>query len=1049
MGPHHGMPPHSHHLSSPSGLDMGPLLGPEGVTQEQLAWRKLQEEYYQEKRRQHEMNPHQHPQHFRMMPDMGMPGGPPMLMRGPPPPYHSKPGDQQWGPGPMVGGGMGGNSRMKDMHQEGPRGPRFLGQMRGSSGGGGYPESPGGILGMEGLGPQRPPRPVMAWLDDIPPNMGGGGQFHGCYPPGGPPQPFQGDLDRPITREEMFRRLHRLDLQQMSRQQQQAGLGGPRMMDNTGGPGFPNPGMGGGLPSRADPMDFPGSRTIMCSPIGGVGSDGGPTMRDIVDSSLGGNLNMNMAMNINPQGQQLLAQKLRGGPGIGVSLGEMLNPDDISRIRASQNGRGGANKGMIPGPDGPLQFPNQSSFPGSQGDGSYMQQPGPDMFGRDQPGPPHMSNTSRLSHIPMNSGSRGTELGARHASDLPISVNPMGSPAIPPSHQLKSPSLSQEPSPLMPSPSAAGLKSPSQLPQSGPSHPPLPAASGAGTTSSTSIKSPQVMGPSLGLHSPSGSPGHLKSPTMPVASPGWNASPKTTMPSPGGPPSVKVAGNGGSSSTDTGMSLPPRSSNSTPISQPSNSVNPSMSFTSSPDAPPSQNPLSLIMSQMSKYAMPSSTPLYHDAIKTIATSDDEMLPDRPLLPGINMSGNMLNHQSTQMLLTSQGSMGPNSGPQSPLGMVLQGGPQLSHDHSGPMLPSPNPMGMPGMTSVIMGGGGGLPDGIGPCNISPMHPQNQMGGFPRMQGPLHSPIGGMGQQYPQRPEEVLPPQQMHLLSKSMSHQRPPHQPDSFPSMPMGDGPDLSEVIRPTHTGIPEFDLSRIIPADKPSSTLQYFPKSEAMSQPQQNPHQGQLPPQASSAQLLKQLSSSGPPHSNVPSSNPHIANLQNMMAEQQLPLHPSHSHSHCGMRPGMGMPQIGSRGMGSGGGMGPICHPGHMMGRTGMSPQQQLQQQQHHHQQQQAMMANNLLQHPSHPPRGMLSPQQHPHNLMAQQNLMMMQVKQRGMALPGEHFGQQGALMSPQGPMMGPPHSQSGMMGPQSLRQRSMSLDSPLGYGPGSMANMPF
>jgi hypothetical protein len=39
-----------------------------------------------------------------------------------------------------------------------------------------------------------------------------------------------------------------------------------------------------------------------------------------------------------------------------------------------------------------------------------------------------------------------------------------------------------------------------------------------------------------------------------------------------------------------------------------------------------------MMSQMSKYAMPSSTPLYHNAIKTIATSDDELLPDRPLLP---------------------------------------------------------------------------------------------------------------------------------------------------------------------------------------------------------------------------------------------------------------------------------------------------------------------------------------------------------------------------------------------------------------------------------
>lgn len=63
-----------------------------------------------------------------------------------------------------------------------------------------------------------------------------------------------------------------------------------------------------------------------------------------------------------------------------------------------------------------------------------------------------------------------------------------------------------------------------------------------------------------------------------------------------------------------------------------------MPFTSSPDPSPSQNPLSLMMSQMSKYAMPSSTPLYHNAIKTIATSDDELLPDRPMLPPGSMSG---------------------------------------------------------------------------------------------------------------------------------------------------------------------------------------------------------------------------------------------------------------------------------------------------------------------------------------------------------------------------------------------------------------------------
>lgn len=555
MGSHHGMPPHPHHHLSSPGLDMVPLLGPEGLTPEQVAWRKLQEEYYQEKRRQQEMQPHGHPQHFRMMPEMGMHGGP-VMMRGPPPPYHSKPGDQQWGPGPMMGGGMGGNPRMIDMHQEGPRGPRFLGQMQGGPpGGGGFPGSPGGVMSMEGLGPQRPPRPGMVWLDDMPTSMGGGGPFHGCYPggPGGPPQHLQGDPDRLLTREEMFRLLekrqlqglHRLEMERLAKQQQQGGLG-PRLMDNPGGPGFPNMGMGRVPPSRGEPMDFPGSREMMGSPGGGVG----PQMRDLVDSPLGGNLSMNMNHQMSAQQQQMmLVQKLRGGPGGGGPLGDMLTPEDILRIRAAQNGRGG-NKGMIPGPDGPLQFPSHGPFPGGQVEGVYLQQPGPEMFGPDQQGPNQMGVTSRLSHMPMSGGLRGADLGPRHPSDLSINVNPMVSPAMPPHHQLKSPSLSQAPSPLLPSPSAPGLKSPSQISSAGP-HLPLPPASGAGTPSS-SMKSPQVMGSSsLGLRSPSGSPGRLKSPTMPVGSPGW-ASPKTALPSPGGPTSGKGVGNGGSSSTETG-----------------------------------------------------------------------------------------------------------------------------------------------------------------------------------------------------------------------------------------------------------------------------------------------------------------------------------------------------------------------------------------------------------------------------------------------------------------------------------------------------------------
>ncbi|KAG9341482.1 hypothetical protein JZ751_019293 [Albula glossodonta] len=1201
--PHHHHHPHHPHLSSPPGLDMGPMMGPEGLTPEQAAWRKLQEEYYQEKRRQQEMMPHPH---HRML-GMGEIG----MMRGPPPPYHSKPGDPQWGPPMMagVGPGMGpGNGRLMDMHPDGVRGPRFLGQMqRGPPGGGGYHGNPPGGMGlpMEAMGHQRPPRPGMGgWPDDIPPNMGGGGgggggPFQGCYPPGGggPPQHLQGDPDRLQMREEIFRMLekrqqlqglHRLELDRLAKQQQ----GGARLMDAPGmvPGGFPNSAMGGGPPlpppGRGDPMDFPGSRGMMGSPIDGGGGNGPPGPRELAEM----NMNINLQMS-GPQLHMIPGGKSRGGGPDGG--GEMLTPEEISRARAAQNGGGVSgmmgSKTIGPGGGGgggQLPFPSQQGpFPGGHAGGGFLPQeagPSSDMFGPDQQGPSPIGGTSRLSHMSMSSGPgpRGGDLGPRCSSELSLNINPMGSPALPPPHPLKSPSLSQAASPLMPSPSAPSLKSP-QVASAGPPPPQLPpATTGAGTPSS-SIKSPQVMGPSsLGLHSPSGSPGHLKSPAMPIASPGRS--------------SQSGWASRGQGRRQRGKQLYGYSTNSTPISQPG-SINPSMPFTSSPDGPPSQNPLSLIMSQMSKYAMPSSTPLYHDAIKTIATSDDEMMPDRPMMPGMGMaalmafggeiehvappihsrcsrttnctlpmtseddavsvlsvreagqllpcqrgplalvgdlraprksmvtsghtlrgewggvgwggvgweglweggegtqsrlpegskmfpsfSGNMGNHQSSQMLLTPQNSMGgPHSGSQSPMGMVLHGQPQLSHDPSGPMLHSPNPMGMPGVNPAMMGAGGGPggPDGMGPCNISPMLPQNQMGGFPRMQLPPHGPLHSPQQFHPAPDDAGIPHHQLHMLAKGMPHQRPGPPPDAFPPMPVGDGPDLSDVIRPTPTGIPEFDLSRIIPSDKPSSTLQYFPKNEPMAPQGPGPglpsHQGQPPqPQPPPHHLKQHPPGSAPPNSSTSapapgSSNPHLANLQNMMAEQGLP--PASHPSHMEMRSGLG----GPRGMGGppgggggGGGMGPMCHPGHMMGRTGMVAHNSLQQQQslhhqHQQQQQQAMMANSLLHHPSshphphphqhpHPHPAMMSPQQHPQNMISQQNLMMMQAKQRGMSIHGDPYVQQGPLMSPQGPMMGPPHPQSGMMGPQGpFRQRGMPLDGPLRYGPGNMANMPF
>lgn len=954
--------PH-HHISSP-GMDMGHLLGPEGLTPEQIAWRKLQEEYYQEKRRQQEIQPSAHPQDIRIS-EMQMHGGP-MMVRGPPPPYHSKPGERQW-----TSNMVRGSAQILDM-QEGRHGSRFLGQ-RGPPGAG-FPGR---------AGHQRLVRPGMAWLEEMPNDTGPGPPFQGLYTSGNT-RHLQGNAERLIA-SEMFRPVGpcpMLRTLRLSKPQQHSSLMS-RLMDNPGGHDFPHLMMGRGPPSQNDSLDFPG-----------------PQIKDLVDSPLGSNipLTMNPSMNIQQQQQLNLAQKLRRPSEMGP-LDEIFG-SAIPQGKNLQN-RQGEKVVINAGPDGPFQFPNRSPFSEGQVEGSYIQTD-PEMF-EDQ-STNHSGGTMRLTHIPITGGLSGPEARSRHPSDP--NLNPLTSPSRPASHRLKSPSEELVPSPLLPSPSGIGIKSPSKM-SSVTHQPPLPSTSGTGTPSSASMKSPAVVGSSnQGLHSPSASPGQLKSPAVGGASgsPGWT-SPKPALPSPV-PTSGKTVGSGGLSETD--QSLPPRSLSSTPISQ-LGPTNTSAPFTSSPEVPPSQNPLSLIMSQMSKYAMPSSTPLYHDAIKTLASSDDEMLPDRPLLSGVSLGGSIGNAQASQLL-------GPE--PQSPMGAIGQGQQQLSHDASGPMLSSPNQAALSSI-NVMMGGSNA--DGIGLCSVSPL-PQNQMGGFPRLQSSrlLHSPVGEMSQNFHQSSDNILPSQQLHMISKGLPNQRHPP-PDSIGSL--RDGPDLSEVIRPTHTGIPEFDLSRIIPCDKPSSILQYFPKSDSHQNPSQRPSSQQPSPQ-----LLKQLSSTYPPHSSGSSANPHIAHLQNMMAEQQLQ-HPSHIVG----RPGMG----GSRGMGSGGGLGSMCPPGQMMARPAMS----LQQQQH------GMMPNNSLHHSVNPYQGIMSSQQHTHSTITQHNMMMMQAKQQGMTIPGDPFGPQGPLLSPQGPMMGLP--QPGMMGPQSIRQRGMSLGSPISYGPGGMANMPF
>ncbi|NXN93178.1 BCL9L protein, partial [Rhinopomastus cyanomelas] len=1048
-----GGPSLEHEVPQHPGADVGQQmnmmmqrLSQDSLTPEQVAWRKLQEEYYEEKRRKEEqIGVHGRPMQELMIPQsMGS-----MMMRGPPPPYHSKPGDQ-WPPG--MGSQLRGPIDVQESLQlrGGPpfAGPRFPGsQMQRVAGFGGMQNVPLDALGPMGA-MQRPVRPGVGWSDDVPP-MGGPGGF----PQGALPYPSgQGDPERfmtPRAREEILR--HQLmEKRPVAMQRAMAMSGGAmgqgmemermlqahRQMDPAV---FAGQMSGDGLSGAPLGMEFAGARGMLSPPMGQSG------LRDI-DTPMGpGNLNMNMNVNMNmnmnlnvqmtPQQQMMMSQKMRG-PDMMVHQG--VSPEELARARAP-NGNGGA---MLGGPQKmmiPSQFPSQGQqgFPAGQGPYPNMAQEmggASDMFSPEQGAVPvgGIGGTTRLSHIPLPPAANpapapGPTLAnlhpapsrglGRRPSDLTISIGQLNSPGM---GHLKSPTLGQVHSPLVTSPSA-NLKSPqtpSQMVSLPPSNAPGP------------LKSPQVMGSSLSVRSPTGSPSRLKSPPMAVPSPGWVPSPKGAMASPGvsqGKQPLSINSSTPMGGLDQG-SLPPgpRSSSSAPASNPSGAMNPNMPFTSSPDPSPSQNPLSLMMSQMSKYAMPSSTPLYHNAIKTIATSDDELLPDRPMLPPGGMSGVTGNPPNPLHL----NSVGPGAS-QSPMAMSLPGQQPLSHEPPpAAMMSSPNPLGSniplhpsapgagvapPNAMMLPPGPQDSLSQPCGPVpSSSQMMPSSQLV-FPRMQQPhgaLPSPAGalpmapgggggggpGMQQHYPPGmplPPEDLPPQQpgqmppqQHLMGKSI----PPRIGEPYPPVLPGvasvlSDPELSEVIRPTPTGIPEFDLSRIIPSEKPSSTLQYFPKSD-----------GQAP-------------KSQP-------SNLHLMNLQNMMAEQ-APARAALS--------GPGLP--GQQGVQRGLGV-PLCHPGQVpvLGRTGIPPQQ-------------GLAGSGLHQ-------GMMSPQQ---SLVAQQNFMLMQAKQRSVSVSGEMYAQPGHMMSPQGSLMAPPPPQQNLMVTHQMRQRSVSLDSQMGYlpGPGNMANLPF
>ncbi|XP_072300626.1 B-cell CLL/lymphoma 9 protein [Eucyclogobius newberryi] len=934
FGPPHGprdMPPFPQDEMGPHMVGPGGIGDGEQMTPEQVAWLKLQQEFYEEKRKKQEM------QH-RPMPDMMMhPHGPRGMMRGPPPPY-------QMGPGEMWGGPGGPPDHYQERMSMGP-GPRGMPP---------HMQRMPGFSGMINPEMEGPPRPGMGWPDDMPSRMGDGRGF-----PGGPGGMFAG----PGGRGERFP-----NPQSVQEAMFHQGMGGEKglppgmMMDMQRMMGHQRggmePGNGMGMFPRM-PVDGPMSPSSRLQGMGG--RDMGPEF--------------GMGPGPGP-GPHMLPSK----PPMNMS------PDEIMRLRA---GGGPPMDGM--GPQGrPMQgppFPEQGQpgdfpmgpgrpFPG--GPGGMRGPHGDPSFGPEHRATPTGGN-GRINHLPSGPGPAQGQRG-RKPADLNVQAGGGNSPSVNP---LKSPPLRQVQSPMMGSPSG-NLKSPQTPSQlagmlTGPTGPPAPPA----PPTSAPMKSPHSMMGSAGA-----SPVHMRSPSLPTPSPGWASSPKPPMQSPGVPPQGGKPPHSSLHSQNMGNmeqggngppSAPPSGAPSGPMSLPG-SVPSGSPYTIPPEPTLSQNPLSIMMSRMSKFAMPSSTPLYHDAIKTVASSDDDSPPARsPNLPSGNNNGMSMNHQGNPRM------MGPgSSGPMpalSPLGMNPMGSQPLSHGIP-PQMPSPNAPNMgPGM----------MPHGM----MMPQNPQD-----PGMANPQMMPQGRMG--YPHR-------NQGYPLTQSPSQQGPfsPHNgpgPQGFPGHPMGfqgdgvpmggrmgnmphggggdagmckpntpGGPefnnmpggfsdaDLHEVMRPGASGIPEFDLSRIIPSEKPSQTLSYFPRGGGDERGGKPPHPSGFP-------------------------------MQGMMGDGPL-------------RMGMSMQGMGGMPGGPGGGMGPQDMP---MGNPG----------------------HNSMRPPGFMGQGMMGPQ---HRMMSPGGPGgMMQGRQ--MAHPGPG-GSPNMMMSLQG--MGGPPQQTMMMGGQ-MRPRDMDM----GFSPG-------
>ncbi|XP_029567763.1 B-cell CLL/lymphoma 9 protein [Salmo trutta] len=944
-------PPHGHPRDMPPFPDeLGHMMGPGGcgdgdhMTPEQVAWLKLQQEFYEEKKRKQEMH------HRPLPPDMMIhPHGPRGMMRGPPPPYQMGPGEV-WVPG----GPGGPPEHYHDRMVMGPRGmPPHMQRM---------PGFPQGMMNpdMEGA-----TRPGMGWPEDMPPRMGDGRGF-----PGGPGGMFGG----PGVRGERFP-----NPQSVQEAMFHQGMGGDK------GPGLPpqmmmemqrmmghqrggmEPGNGGGMMFPRMPGEGPMSPSSRLAVMGS--RDMGPEF--------------GMGPHGNPQ--------LREGP-------MNMSPDEMMRMRGHPMDNMGPQGRQMHFTDQPQpgDFPMGPARPFAGGPGSMRGPHGEQAYA----GPEHRTTPTggngRLNHHPPSAGPPQGQRG-RKPAELIIQPGGGSSPSINP---LKSPPLRQVQSPMMGSPSG-NLKSPQTPSQlagmlSGPPGPNGP----PNTANSAPMKSPHSMMGSAGA-----SPVNMRSPSLPNPSPGWASSPKPPMPSPGIPQqqggktplsmtSPNMMGNmeqGGNGP----LSAPPSSgaqSGSMPLQGGPGSAPTGSPYSLPPEPTLSQNPLSIMMSRMSKFAMPSSTPLYHDAIKTVASSDDDSPPARsPNLPSMNNNGMGMNHHQGPPRMMGPGSSGPMP-VLSPLGMTPMGSQPLSHGMP-QQMPSPNPPSMgpgPGM----------MPHGM------MMHPNPQDQG---MGNPQMMPQGRMG--YPHRGQGYPLPQSPSQQGAYSPHNGPG--PQGFPGHPMGfqgeggpmggrmgnmppggggdggrpnnpGGPqfnmhgefsdaDLHEVMRTGASGMPEFDLSRIIPSEKPSQTLSYFPRGGG-----DGPGPGGKPPHMQG--MMQGMMGEGPPR--------------------------------------MGMPMQGLGGMpgGPGGTMGPQDMP---MGNPSHNPMR-----------------------PHGPPgfmgQGMMGPQ---HRMMSQGGPAgMMQGKERGVLYnhPGPG-GSPNMMMSLQGMGVSPQQTTMMMMGGQ-MRPRSMDMD--MGFSPG-------